>query len=495
MLNSMNNPLKVALMSISPHNRAILEFFFAGAGKKIFTTVAAEQAEALIIDFDHPGGRQEWQEQNAISVKPSIVISVKETVEDHIVWVPKPLTSKALAEAAEKIREMMPAAEASMQANAGNEQNNVQQAESAESIASLRALLDKQAHELRPFGLSGQQNFKAPPSPPVTPVPGRTDSLIKTTENEALATDSTAATGVEEFTRVDEQSEQLLGTDDVYIPQPLAEADIEAASGESHFQLDASGDADDPIKQEQRWERLCGREETVSRHNWHESMATYMPENYLLNSLVDALNLSHQSKQYVQVEINDEAQGSASQYVLLMPDVNLAYSSMELMSDEFAMLCDMPLKTGTVQLHLPSTTELAALEETIKRDAERTYDMEALIWTTSLLTSRGRLSRNADLTQPLRLRHWPNLTRVEHFPHVMQIAAAWQQNAGTVFDVSDWFDIPQRYVIAFYNAAHTLSLFGVERTPSPQAEEKPAPRKNRGLFSRLLKRLLGGGAK
>ena len=493
MLNSMN-PLKVALMSISPHNRAILEFFFAGAGKKIFTPVAVEQAEALIIDFDHPGGRREWQEQNADHVKPSIVISVKETVENHIVWVPKPLTSKALASAAETIREMMPSAGVSPQANEFSEFNassnmNTQPVESAESIASLRALLDQQAHDLRPFGLAGQQGFKAPP--PAAQNPLHQDALVK-----ALGEEKSVPSAPSDGQQQEQPEQHFLRTEDVYIPPPLSEAELSVATdGERNFRLDAEA-VDDPIKQEQRWERLCGREETISRHNWHESVATYMPENYLLNSLVDALNLSHQSKQYVQVEISDEAtQGNNRQYVLLMPDVNLAYSSVELLSDEFAALCDIPLKTGTVQLHLPSTTELAALEETIKRDAERTYDMEALIWTTSLLASRGRLSRNANLTQPLRLKHWPNLTRLEHFPHVMQIAAAWQQNAGTVFDVADWFDIPQRYVIAFYNAAHTLSLFGVEQTPSPRAEEKPAPRKNRGLFSRLLKRLIGGGAK
>ncbi len=492
MMNSMNNPLKVALMSISPHNRAILEFFFAGAGKKIFTTVAVEQAEALIIDFDHPGGRQEWHEQNADNFKPSIVISVKETVEDHIVWVPKPLTSKALADAAEKIREIMSVTETAIQAGSISLQDSAQQAESAENIASLRALLDKQAHELRPFGLSGQQEFKAPPAS-TAQGPMSMDALVKTAQSEAPVAESV----VDASAHTDEQSEQhFLRTEDVYIPPPLDESELaEVTDSESSFSFDSAEAEDDPIKQEQRWDKLCGREEDVSRHNWHESEALYVPENYLLNSLVDALKLSHQSKQYVQVEISNDETLSGRQYILLMPDVNLVYSSIKLMSDEFTALCETPLKTGTVQLHLPSTTELATLEEVLKRDAERTYDMEALIWTTSLLTSRGRLSRNADLTQLLRLKQWPNLTRLEQFPHAMQIAAAWQQRAGTVFDVSDWFDIPQRYVIAFYNAAHTLSLFGIEQTPSPQAEEKSAPRKHRGLFSRLLKRLLGGGAK
>lgn len=480
MLNSMNNPLKVALMSISSHNRAILEFFFAGAGKQIFTPVNAEQAEALIIDFDHPGGKQEWQDQNAIGVKkPAIVISVKETAEENIVWVPKPLTSQTLAGAAEKIRALMPQDAADTPAQA-----DTVQVESEESIASLRALLDKQANDLRPFGVSGKQNFKAPPAVPAPSSRVREEALVKTADVQPAQPVMEGAAEVPE-------EDSYLRTEDVYVPPPLAEDEM--PESDSTFQLDSVDETDDPIKLEQRWNQLCGRENTVSRENWHDSNALYTPENYFLNSLIDALKLAHQSKQYVQIQIGDNPE-SRHDYILLMPDVNLAYSSIDLASDEFARFCDVPLKSGAVQLHLPSTAEMNALEETVKREAERTYDMEALIWATSLLTSRGRLSRNADMSTPLRLKQWPNLTRVEQFPHIMQIAAVWQQRAGTVFDVCEWLDIPQRYVIAFYNASHTLSLFAVEQAVT-QSKDKAAPRKNRGLFSRLLKRLLGGGAK
>ncbi len=476
MLNLMNNPLKVALMSISPHNRAILEFFFAGAGKKIFTPVEAAQAEALIIDFDHPGGKQEWQAQHADDFKPAIVISVKETMEDKVVWVPKPLTSKALTAAAQTIREMAPVA---VVAPVSAAEQAAAPSQLAETQAAPAPMLPDNTPELRPFGLSGQQRFKA--APPVAPQPKCIEALVQASESAPEP----------EPSELEAPEQHFLRTEDVFIPPPLEAAEELSSADGARFS--AAEVVDDPIKQEQRWDSLCGREQPISRTHWHESEALYSPENYLLNSLVDALQLSHQSKQYVQLEING---AQARGHVLLMPDVNLAYSSAALLSDEFAAWCVSPLKTGTVQLHLPSTTELAVLEETVRRDAENTYDMEALIWTTSLLTSRGRLSRNADLTQPLRLRHWPNLPRLEAFPHVMQIAAAWQQRAGTVFDVAEWFDIPQRYVIAFYNAAHTLSLLTVEQAPvSPAAAEPAAPRKNRGLFSRLLKRLLGGGAK
>ncbi|MEZ5479979.1 MAG: hypothetical protein R3E95_21600 [Thiolinea sp.] len=466
-MNASDRPLRVALLSISPHNRAILEFFFAGAGKKIFQTVDVTQAEAVIVDFDHPGAQQEWQDMAASQPKPAIVLSVKETDAHNTVWVPKPLTSQALAKAALHIRNLIPRETAEAVSTLAE-----QKQDSERNIASLRALLDAQQQEKQPqpFGLSRQQVRKAPPAgnpmrkqPAPPPKPAITPP----------------------------EDEQRLRTEDVYIPPPLEGEALEQADDQQGFSATLANEPDhrEQARREKRWTELCGtREETVSQQNWHESPLLYTPENYLLNSLIDALKLSQQSRQYVQIRIDN-----GEEYILLMPDVNLAFSTLELDSERFALLCDTPLQSGRLQLHLPSTRELEQLEETVQRDAQLTYDMEALIWTTSLLTSQGRLSRNADLTQSLRLKHWPNLTRLEQFPHVMRIAALWQQQPGNLFEITRRLHIPQRYVIAFYNASHTLGLFTAEEQTPQSRNETTAPKKNRGLFARLLKRLLGGG--
>jgi hypothetical protein len=49
-------------------------------------------------------------------------------------------------------------------------------------------------------------------------------------------------------------------------------------------------------------------------------------------------------------------------------------------------------------------------------------------------------------------------------------------------------------VFSFYTAANTLNLFELDQTKL-KSREKEKPKESRGLFSRLLKRLLGGGAK
>lgn len=178
--------------------------------------------------------------------------------------------------------------------------------------------------------------------------------------------------------------------------------------------------------------------------------------------------------------------------ILLLPNLNLVYTSFDLTSDKFAVLCNTPIQAGKVHLHTPTSAELPALEQAYRADKEHTHDLESILWTVTLLASHGRLNRDVNIGQRWLLKHWPNLTRVESIPQVMRIAAAWQQRPGTVFEVAKWLDIPQRYVFAFFTAASVLGLMAMDEG-KVEYQEKEAPKKNRGLFSRLLKRLLGGG--
>lgn len=141
MLNSSGTPLRIALLSISPHNRAILEFFFAGAGKQLFRVSSLTDAETVIIDFDHPGADLEWQ-QRTDTTKPGIILSVREVQLPHSIWVPKPLTSQALTKAAEQIRNLLP------QAGTSSVERDYKPTPAANTAA-----LNKSTTATQPFGL------------------------------------------------------------------------------------------------------------------------------------------------------------------------------------------------------------------------------------------------------------------------------------------------------------------------------------------------------
>lgn len=459
MLNSSGNPLRIALLSISPHNRAILEFFFAGAGKQLFKVSALADAETLIIDFDHPGADLEWQ-QRSDTTKPGIVLSVREVQLPNTIWVPKPLTSQALTKAAEQIRTLLP------KINTHSEREYVPTPTSTAQPAAARGNLAAQ-----PFGL-GQRKARpsmlldfgkedadtlTKPQPIVAEKPLTKEPLKPTAPTKPLVRDS-----AKPIPAVEPADNSFLTFGEIATPE------------KNQAQL------------EQRWKLLCGTQADVNPANAQATIQRFTTDNYLLKVLLNALQQAKQSGTAVQLKFDSYDQ------ILLLPNLGLAYTNFDLSSDQFATLCNTPIQAGKIHLHIPIAAELPALEQAYLADKEHTHDLESILWTVTLLASHGRLNRDANINQRWVLKHWPNLTRVENIPHVMRISAAWQQRPGTLFDVAKWLDIPQRYVFAFYTAASVLGLMAIDEG-KVEYQEKEAPKKNRGLFSRLLKRLLGGG--
>ncbi|MFN3786199.1 MAG: hypothetical protein ACK4RS_05105, partial [Thiothrix sp.] len=214
----------------------------------------------------------------------------------------------------------------------------------------------------------------------------------------------------------------------------------------------------------------------------------FTPENYLLPRIVEAFQRCRDLQQTVQIKF------APWDYALLMPQAGLAYCTLDTQSAAFAALCNNPLQTEQIELHIPTGAELQQLEQRATDAPESVLDLEAFVWVSGLLTARGRLARNVDVGRKISLKHWPNLTRLEQFPHIMRIAALWQQRPANPLEIASALAVPQRYVFAFHTAANALNLFEMDQNKL-KSREKEKPKENRGFFSRLLKRLLRGGAK
>lgn len=443
MVNS-TNPLRISLLSISPQNRAILEFFFAGAGKTLFRLVPEPEADVLLVDFDFPGAEQEWQTYQHTH-KPLIALAMRERTPEHGIWLAKPLTSKALTEAAERLQGLVKTEVAT---------TPIAQAEpEAPSITPEPPPIIPRTSQAQPFGLT--QNRRTHPA-----------LVIPIEEDE-----DEPAVPAAEF-----KAQSLLSQiEDDLTPQPAP-----LVRKKKPVEPEAEPD---PLKLEQRWRQLCGSRADIHPSQWRGSPLLYPTQHLLQQHLKEALKVAQVSNQPVQLKID------VKDSITLLPQTREALSSLDIYSERFSDLCTQPLEAGRVQLYIPNAGEIDQLPATLKSHC---YDLEALIWTLSLLTSNGRAPESANLDQRMILTYWPNFTRLEFIPHAMRLAATWQQRAGTVFEIAQWLNIPQRYVLAFYNAATLLDLLVVAQGTT-DTKEKEAPKKNRGLFSRLLKRLLGGG--
>lgn len=461
---SRSGPLKVCLLTISPHNRAILEFFFAGAGRSLFKAVPAAEAEAFILDNDYPGAKEDW-EKHQITNKPALVLSVHATGLPNTIWIPKPLTSKALTEAVDQIYNLTVTPPTS--------QGIPPRPAPVTPANTPEATLVQPAERFISRNSNTMPYANTPMAPPLAANKFRSlvESLGKEAEDEA---DITVPTEVKE---AETTKDNLVVFDPAESDIPLEELDRPVDTGRSQEEA------------EQRWKLLCGeREDISSPTTWQFDAVLFTPENYILHGVQNAYRIAKDSNQAVKLNFY------ADEYALFMPNMNFVYSTLNVRSDKFAELCNNPIQTGQIALHIPSSSELAFLETQANSNADALMDMEAFVWVTSLLTAKGRLTRGIDINRSLVLKHWPNMTRLEPFPHMMRVAALWNQRPGTLFDIAKALHVPQRYVFSFYTAANNLNLFEVEPTKL-KSREKEKPKESRGLFSRLLSRLLGGGAK
>ena len=102
--------IKVCLDDAGTHNRAILDFFFAKLGQHIFRCVETQkESNVLLIDYDYPPARKRYEEEYVQWQKPALILSISEVSLENAIWLAKPLTSRALLDAAETLQKQVSA--------------------------------------------------------------------------------------------------------------------------------------------------------------------------------------------------------------------------------------------------------------------------------------------------------------------------------------------------------------------------------------------------
>lgn len=121
----------------------------------------------------------------------------------------------------------------------------------------------------------------------------------------------------------------------------------------------------------------------------------------------------------------------------------------------------------------------------------------SLLWQVSLWTSRGRLMSGIGPDMPLRLRHWPNLTRLAPIPDAMRVAALWTRHPVSLRLTVKMLNVPPEHVFDFLAAAASVGILETPRAggaavPPPEPPPMPAAASaaQGGLLSRLLRKIV-----
>ncbi len=420
-----NLPVSVHLSSMSETTRAHLEYYISNTGSPLYNQVSKlETADCIILDIDYPGASNVFEERTAQSGFRCIflVFSVTEIPNDSIVNILKPLTLKKLEDAAVKIAELL-------------------QCLAVKEATTRTASMDA---PLKADGLGS--------IPTLTVVA----ALNKTTKITANLNKSNNKRSV--YKSVKDRS-----------------IEIEAGTSLSPPKNPVFSRAAPTSRAASKRDLLCGsRVDYKTPLEKKHSPYSYAKGQYLGGYLAEALQQNKNNETALSISIP-----VLNLYLYVQPNINRIYSNKSIKDTKTVEQIFSPLKADEVKTHFFLEPNRAQIAREIKSDRGFAYSLEAFVWLSILLSAKGRLPTGFDPDEPIRLKHWPNFTRLENTPHCFEIATCWAQKFKSLNDVISELKLQASDVIAFYNGTSALELF--------EHNHKNMVRK-RGLLDFLLRR-------
>jgi hypothetical protein len=125
------------------------------------------------------------------------------------------------------------------------------------------------------------------------------------------------------------------------------------------------------------------------------------------------------------------------------------------------------------------------------RDDFTSHDISAFLWLSTLQSSNGVLLAGHSLTNPIRLKEWPNFSVLPYDPLHMQLAAFMSKNTASIPRISANTRQPMPAVVNFYNACAMLDLINIEKTAKETPEvTKTISIEKKGLLQNIFQRLM-----
>ncbi|WP_227107889.1 hypothetical protein [Chromobacterium rhizoryzae] len=125
-----------------------------------------------------------------------------------------------------------------------------------------------------------------------------------------------------------------------------------------------------------------------------------------------------------------------------------------------------------------------------------TQPLPTLLWQLAIWSSQGRLPAGIGADTPLRLRQWPNLTRLAALPDATRLSALLTKTPATLRIIIRLLRVDPEHACTFLSAAHALGLLDWNSDAPPLKVISSAPVRpdavapeRAGLLSRLLQKV------
>lgn len=211
----------------------------------------------------------------------------------------------------------------------------------------------------------------------------------------------------------------------------------------------------------------------------------YRPRDYFQGVLQDALEKAKASAQPLRLQSADC--GLPIDLTVLPGGEQVFTDNMEALLNRLRFLRARQLPA----IHI-RPAQLPELNQHGRQDP-RIEDAEGVLWRLTLWTSHGRVPLGTDLHAPVRLTHWPNLTRLPHSQEAMRMLALWHNRSLGLSETARRLELPYHQVFSVYSACQAIGLTISEAQASAAratSEVTDRPREA-SLPSRLLGSLLG----
>jgi len=215
---------------------------------------------------------------------------------------------------------------------------------------------------------------------------------------------------------------------------------------------------------------------------------SFKPHDFVLGGLLDGLAQARRAKRALHIRC------WGSRNIVLDPARNEAHTDLnEKQLRDLGFISVHSNNGPSAVSTLLNRKRLAQLLESSEY-ALSTLPLDAFVWKLSLYTSRGRVPEGTDLTQPVYLRHWPNLTRLEPIPEAPRIVALWVRQPRSLLRLYGSLMAPLEHILDLYTAASALGLAGVARRSADTLfePEEPQSHTQRGLLASVVRKLGGG---
>ena len=451
-------PLSVNLAAMSQRSRAVIEYYIKN-GKNNFFSIAQDvsTADVIMLDYDHPDAAAGLAQNTWPATAALIILTVSNESVDGAIMVRKPLDSTRLDSAAVKaLSQLKERRLAILSSQQELPQHETQQADSNADLFTGQAETSQPQISAR-SGTATESLLPVEPATSVEPV---------TSKESVTPVEPDRPAGAEIQDNVDTQAAQ--NTQNIQAAQNTQESPTAAPvptstpsiTTPSYFRtIEATLVRRSKLSSEEKFDRyadkielLCGPHRTLEQLSNPEDTTHRIDLSQCLSrQIVAACTQRSSSTKAVQFK-------TPRATVSVLCTQNKLYSSLSLEYKSTVRELFYNWESNGFTVIEFDKQSVRQLVDALNQTKRYSFSMYSFCWLGTLFSAQGRLPYLYDIDTPCRLRHWPNLTRLELIPECMEVTAAWANDTASIPQIVERTGCEPRYVTAFFNAACTLDL-------------------------------------